>query len=53
MAKILRYKVNRSMKKALFIRNGSPCNIIEIKIGKTFDKQDAEQIMTSINDGRF
>lgn len=36
-AKILKYKHNRTAKKALFIRNGTPRDVVEIPIGKTID----------------
>jgi len=50
-AKILKYKVNRTAKKALFIRNGTPRDAIGIELNKTFKLEDAMQILEKI--GRF
>jgi len=52
-AKIFRYHHNRTIKKALFLRNGKPFPVIEIKIGKRFDLTDAEQIKEQIEKNRF
>lgn len=52
-AKIMRYRVPKSMKRALFIRNGSIYENIAIHIGKTFSKEDAKKILEKIEKGRF
>lgn len=52
-AKIMKYKVHRSMRKALFIRNGSPNACIAIHLNKTFTEQDARQIIERIASGSF
>jgi len=52
-AKILRYHHNRTIKKALFLRNGKPYPIIEIKIGKRFELKDAEEILSQIQKNHF
>jgi len=52
-AKILRYHHNRTVKKALFLRNGKPFPIIEIKIGKRFELTEAQQIIEQIEKRRF
>ena len=52
-AKIMRYRVPRSMKKALFIKNGSVNSCIAIHLNKTFTEQDAKQIIEKIASGSF
>ena len=52
-AKILKYKVKNSMKKMLLIGNGSPRQLIAIQLYKRFDLEDAQKIMSQVNDGRF
>lgn len=52
-AKILRYHHNRTVKKALFLKNGKPFPVIEIKIGKRFDLTDAEEIIEQIEKRHF
>lgn len=52
-AKVMKYKVNRSMRKALFIKNGSPNSCIAIHLNKTFTKEDAKQIIEKIASGSF
>lgn len=43
-AVVLKYKVNRTAKKALFIRNGTPRDAVEIQIGKTLNLETALEI---------
>jgi len=50
-AKILKYKVRRSMKKAVFIKNGSVSDCTAIQIGKTFQKDDALKLLRILNNG--
>lgn len=50
-AKILKFKVNHSAKKALFIRNGTPRDAIAIELNKAFKLEDAMRILGKI--GRF
>jgi len=52
-AKIFRYHHNRTVKKALFLRNGKPFPVIEIKIGKRFNLTDAEEILSQIQKNHF
>jgi len=52
-ARIMKYKVRKSMKRALFIRNGKPYPVVTIHIGKTFKAEDAKDILGLINSGRF
>ena len=52
-AKIMRYRVPRSMKKALFIRNGSINENIAIAIGRNFTIEDAKAILEKVEKGRF
>lgn len=52
-AKIMRYRVPKSMKRALFIRNGSINENIAIAIGKTFSIEDAQKILEKIEKGCF
>lgn len=52
-AKVMKYKVYRSMRKALFIKNGSPNSCIAIHLNKTFTEQDAKEIIAKIQSGSF
>lgn len=52
-AKIVKVKVKRSMKKLLLIGNGNPRACIAIQLYKRFDLEDAQKIMSQVNDGRF
>ena len=44
-AQILKYKVNRSMKRLLLVGNGCPSSVFAIHINKVFKPNDAEQIL--------
>jgi len=48
-AKIMKYKENRTAKKALFLRNGKPHPIVEIKIGKRFELSEAKKVAEALN----
>jgi hypothetical protein len=50
-AKILKYKHNRTAKKALFIRNGTPRDAIGIQLNKNFTMEDAERVIAQIQKG--
>jgi len=52
-AKIMRYKVKHSVKKALFVKNGSPRACFAIPLEKRFTSEDAVKIAEIINNGRF
>ena len=49
---IAKYKMPRTMKKALFIRNGSINETVGIAIGKTFSLKDAQKVIAKL-DGRL
>ena len=44
----MKYKDNRTAKKALFIRNGKPYPIVEIKIGKKFELSEARKVAEAL-----
>ena len=52
-AKIMKYKVKHSMKKALFVKNGTPRACFAIGLEKRFSLEDATKIVEIINNGRF
>jgi len=52
-AQIMKYKVNRSMKRLLLIGNGSPSSVFAIQLDKTFKTEDAQQIIEQIEKRRF
>lgn len=52
-AQIMKYKVNRSMKRLLLVGNGSPSSVFAIQIQKTFKIEEANEIVQKINSGQF
>jgi len=48
-ARLMKYKVRRSMKRAVFIKNGSINDCCAIPIGKTFQKDEAEKLLVVLN----
>lgn len=52
-AKIMKYKVNRSMKRLLLVGNGSPSSVFALQIQKTLTIEDAQEIAKRINSGQF
>ena len=51
VAKIVKYKVNRSMKKLLLVGNGEPTKCFAIQLDKCFRIEDAQRITEKINSG--
>lgn len=47
-AKIMRYKVSHSYKKALFIKNGSINETYGLTIGKRLTKEDAQKLIKTL-----
>ena len=52
-AVIAKYKVHNSYKRAIFIKNGTPREVLAIHIGKTFNIEDAKAILKKVKNGRF
>lgn len=51
-ARLMKYKVRRSMKRAVFIKNGSLNACTAVQIGKTFQKEEALKLVAILNNGR-
>jgi len=50
-ARIVKFKVRKSMKKCLIVGNGNPRAVFAIQINKTFKTEDAQRIMEKVNNG--
>jgi len=51
VAKIVKYKVHRSMKKLLLVGNGEPTKCFAIMLNKCFTLEDAHKVMEKVNNG--
>jgi len=46
--RIMKYKVRKSMKRALLIGNGKPNKVALLHVGKNFKLEDAKSFMESL-----